>query len=79
MKKSTFKKIRIITRIISFFTAIITFPVGTVLTILAAGTFDYISKYNTSDPEPWGLLITGGIFLVTSLISVIIYDATWKK
>lgn len=79
MKKTTIRKIRIVIRIISFFTALLTFPAGTVLTILAAGTFDYISKYNTGEPEPWGLLITGGVLLLTSLINILIYDATWKK
>lgn len=79
MKNTTKRTIKIIVRAISFFGAILTFPVGIVLTILAAGTFDYISKYNTSDPEPWGLLIVGGVLLFASLINILVYDMTWKK
>ena len=79
MKNTTKRTIKIIVRAITFFSAILTFPVGIVLTILAAGTFDYIAKYNTGDPEPWGLLIVGGVLLFASLINILVYDMTWKK
>ena len=79
MKNTTKRTIKIIVRAITLITSIITFPVGVVLSILAAGTFDYAAKYDTTVSQPWTLLIVGAILLFTTLMSVLIYEHTFKK